>query len=265
MKPYIELPMIGEFHTNSLLILLSLFLCFIIFFLFLRKELKSKSLGILALIGLICGTSIFAFTGARLFHVFVERPDYFLNHPELIFTQFDGMTFYGALGVGSLFAWFYLRRQNWPFETQGRIWDAGTLSTCVTVGFMRLGCFANGCCWGKISSSPWSVQYYDPRSVMPYKGIPVHPVQLYDSALGFSIGLILWVLWREGLSRGQLFLLFLMLYPLSRFVTEFFRADSFRGEDVLIGLSTSQLISVFLFIAALFLFNRSAKDKRFRY
>lgn len=91
---------------------------------------------------------------------------------------------------------------------------------------------------------------------MPYKGIPVHPVQIYDAALGFSIGLVLWVLWREKISRGRLFLIFAILYPISRFITEFYRADSFRGEDILLGLSTSQLISVALLTLALAIYGR---------
>lgn len=251
MKPYILFPLIGEVHTNSLLILLSFVGALIIFGPFLKKELKEHQISLKVLSGLIFGTSLFAFIGARLFHVVVERPEYFFKNPSLILTQFDGMTFYGALGLGCLFAYVYLNKSGLGPKIKDKIWDAGTLSTCLTIALMRLGCFANGCCWGKISSKPWAVQYYDPRSVMPYKGIPVHPVQVYDAALGLSIGVILWVLWKEKIARGHLFLVFAILYPLSRFVTEFFRADTFRGENVLFGLSTSQVISVAIFGVAL--------------
>lgn len=243
--------------------LLSFVTALIIFWFFLKRELKNSEISLKVLLGLIFGTSFFAFIGARLFHVFVERPEYFINNPGLIFTQFDGMTFYGALAAGCLFAFVYLSKTSLSLNVKGKIWDAGTLSTCFTIAFMRLGCFANGCCWGKISSKPWAVQYYDPRSVMPYKGIPVHPVQIYDAALGFSIGVILWVLWREKIARGHLFLIFAILYPLSRFVTEFFRADTFRGEDIFLGLSTSQLISVvLLFFASVFFIRLRLKGKQ---
>lgn len=248
MKPYISLPILGETHTNSLLMLLSFLSSLFIFWTLLKRDLKDAQISYKFILVLILGTSIFAFLGARFFHVLVERPEFFKKNPELILSQFDGMTFYGALAAGLAFVWFYLKQTGANSGVREKIWDSGALSTCLAIGLMRLGCFANGCCWGKLSSSPWAVQYYDPRSVMPYKGIPVHPVQVYDAALGFSIGVVLWVLWREKILRGRLVLVFLCLYPLARFVTEFYRADSFRGEDIVIGLSTSQLISVVVFI-----------------
>jgi prolipoprotein diacylglyceryltransferase len=41
---------------------------------------------------------------------------------------------------------------------------------------------------------------------------------------------------------------FFILYPIGRFLTESFRGDKFRGENILMGLSMGQTISVFLIV-----------------
>lgn len=256
MKPYLLIPYIGELHTNSLLVLLSLFLSALMLCFYMHRELRDKRVRLKGLSGLLLGTFVCGFLGARFFHVIVERPMHFWSHPEFIFTRFDGMTFYGALGASLFFIYIYQKKMHWGLEVRQKVWDLGTLCTCLTLGLMKLGCFANGCCWGKISSHSWAVQYFDERSLMPYIGIPVHPVQLYDSLLALCLGAVLWLIWREGYAKGRLLLYFILFYPVMRFSTEFFRADSYRGEDIIWGMSTSQLISLLLFMVAVFILIR---------
>ena len=79
----------------------------------------------------------------------------------------------------------------------------------------------------------------------------LHPVQLYESFGELSIFFIL-VMWRYRKAfHGQIFLAWLMLYPLLRSVVETFRGDRARGVDLIFGLSTSQLISVLVAVFAL--------------
>jgi hypothetical protein len=111
----------------------------------------------------------------------------------------------------------------------------------MSVGFLRIGCFASGCCWGSVCRYPWAVRYYHSESAMPYLGIPVHPVQLYESAGGFALMFLLIFAKRF---EGRKVFLFFIGYGLLRFITEFYRGDSFRGVDLFLGLSTSQLISL---------------------
>jgi phosphatidylglycerol:prolipoprotein diacylglycerol transferase len=82
---------------------------------------------------------------------------------------------------------------------------------------------------------------------MPYIGLPVHPVQLYDAFVGFLIFGLLIAVWRKGL-RGLGMPLFLVLSSIGRFITEFYRGDAYRGTDVMFHLSTSQSIAVVLFL-----------------
>ena len=200
----------------------------------------------------ICSSAI---AGARLFHVLVEKPQ-LLHTPQLIWQRFDGMTFYGSV-ILSLPLFLLIARFVYKRQSREKLFDLATLLACLSYAVLRLGCFASGCCWGKVSTLPWSVRYLDPHSVMPHLGLPVHPVQLYDSLLGFLTFAILLALYQKNKWRGQLLTLFFLAYSIERFATEFFRGDSFRGENILLTLSVSQLISFAIFCAILaHLFNK---------
>lgn len=202
---------------------------------------------------LVFGVGLFALVGGRLLHVFWEHPA-LLKTPELIFSRWDGSVFYGGLGAGFvgmvLFSRILFSGQKHP-EIWAKIWDGAAIATAMSYGILRLGCFAKGCCWGKMTGLPWAIRYLSRASVMPVLGIPVHPVQLYDSFLGFLIAGTLFVLRRMGRFKGQLFPVFITLFSFSRFITEQFRGDSIRGVNVWLGLSTSQIISVALFITGI--------------
>ena len=199
---------------------------------------------------LAVGVAIAGWVGARLFHVMVERPAYFLDHPGEILTSFEGMTFYGALGLGAL-AFFLGLRWLVPRAEHPRMRDLGAVVTACCYGILRVGCFADGCCWGRICGYPWAVRYLSPDSEMPYRGIPVHPVQLYDAFAGFLLAAILLQLPRAfPRLRGQGLWVFALLYPIARMLTEGYRGDAYRGVGLFLGMSTSQLISAALFLAA---------------
>ncbi len=74
--------------------------------------------------------------------------------------------------------------------------------TPVGLGIQKIGCFLNGCCYGKPSDLPWSVQY--PRCTNAHYhhwinglidendlfSLGVHPVQLYEAFLFFLIAFV---------------------------------------------------------------------------
>ena len=247
MFPLISFPIFGLSLSTSLFLDLccALVAPFVLYFLF------KKQVSFLKLAGLVLLVSASCWIGARLFHVVFERPDYFRAHPIEIFTRFEGMTFYGALGLGSLalFAWV---RFALPPALRPKMLDISGISAAVIYGILRVGCFADGCCWGKLSRLPWAVRYFDQRSEMPYLGIPVHPVQLYDAFAGFLIGATLIYLFRTSRAlQGRLIWVFFLLYSVARMITEGFRGDSYRGVGLVLGMSTSQLISAGLIIAAI--------------
>jgi phosphatidylglycerol:prolipoprotein diacylglycerol transferase len=225
-------------HTNTLMMALFAIGGVIAFTLMFRRERLMGRAFTLAVL-----TAVVAFFGARLFHLLFERDHVSFTLEDL--THFDGMTFYGSLIAGGAFA-FLGTVAFFPRSTWLKILDLAALMSAFGYGFLRVGCFANGCCWGRLTTVPWAV-VYGPGSEMPYIGLPVHPVQLYDAFCGFLVFGILVYVYRRGL-RGLGMPLFLMLSSVGRFITEFYRGDAYRGTNVMFHLSTSQTIAVFLFI-----------------
>lgn len=168
-----------------------------------------------------------------------------------------GLTYYGGL-IGAVAAAYYLlRRDNFPF------WKAADMAGfAIPLGlcFGRMGCLMAGCCFGAPTDLPWAISFpwKSAASEAQYKlhllptarmwSLPVHPTQVYESAASLAIAAfcLAWVHPRKRYD-GQVFVAFLALYAVARFVIEFWRRDDRGG---LFGLSTSQLIGVGLLAAA---------------
>lgn len=164
-----------------------------------------------------------------------------------------GLTYYGGFIGASAGAWWLLKRDRFPF------WKAADMAGIVVpigLGFGRMGCLLAGCCFGTATDAKWALSFppRSPASESQFKAgqlesafdpsLPVHPTQIYESAASFAIAAVL-LLWLHGRKRydGQVFLAFVALYAVVRFVLEFWRSDDRGG---LLGLSTSQLIGVLL-------------------
>lgn len=77
-------------------------------------------------------------------------------------------------------------------------------------------------------------------------GVPRFPVQLIEAILNLALFVLLFYLLSKGKMKGKLLAVYFSIYPVYRFILEYFRGDEYRG--FLFGLSTSQLISVILLI-----------------
>jgi len=188
--------------------------------------------------------------GAKLMLVVVEHDFYFHNPRELLSILQSGGVFYGGL-LGALpVAWWYARRHalsGWR--------TADVLAPGVALGqaIGRLGCFAAGCCYGKVCDRPWAVTFHDAyatRAVGTPLEVPLHPTQLYESAAALLI--FFGLLWLSGRKRfeGQVALVYLVFYAATRFVIEFYRGDAARGTVFHGLLSTSQFIAILVAVAA---------------
>jgi len=189
-----------------------------------------------------------AIIGSRLFFIFINATHYMKNPLDIFKIWEGGLVFYGGVLLAVPTAIWYVKKNGLA------IWKtADIFAPSIAIGHAlgRLGCFAAGCCYGKPAESlPWSVTFTDPESLALAKiGIPLHPTQLYESAGEFINFLILITLRRYSLFNGQLFMTYLLLYSVLRFIVEFFRGDVSRGF-ILYNLSISQGISILtIFIA----------------
>jgi phosphatidylglycerol:prolipoprotein diacylglycerol transferase len=187
--------------------------------------------------------------GGRLGFMAVNIREYLAEPFGVLRFWEGGFVWYGGF-IGALAAgWLFVRFKSIPF-----LKAADSVIPGVAIGHAvgRLGCFAAGCCWGRACSPayPLGVVFTDPEALAP-KGIPLHPVQLYEAA---GEGLIFLVLLRIAGRRkynGQVLLVYMTLYPVLRAVLETFRGDFQRGFLIEGVLSSSQFVSLLVFAAAL--------------
>ena len=115
--------------------------------------------------------------------------------------------------------------------------------------FTRIGCFLNGCCFGKPTESTFGMIFPpDSAAGMYYPGEHVHPSQLYNSLAGLLIFGALLYLERYKRFQGYTALLYFMMYAVGRFVIDYSR--HYESELVYLGLSHNQVLSLCVFLAA---------------
>jgi phosphatidylglycerol:prolipoprotein diacylglycerol transferase len=201
-----------------------------------------------------------AIIGSRLLFILINL-DHYVKDPADIFKIWEGgLVFYGGVLFAVPTAIWYIKKQGMG------VWStADIFAPSIAIGhvFGRLGCFAAGCCYGKIAQSlPWGAIFTDPDCLAP-TNVLLHPTQLYESAGELVNFLILITLRRYKTFNGQLFMVYLLLYSVLRFSVEFFRGDVARG--FLTGsLSVSQGISIIIFlmaIAGMFVLRRKKRQK----
>lgn len=169
--------------------------------------------------------------GARVFYIVLNWDFYSVNTYQILRLDQGGLVWYGGFLAGFLAALSYLRIKKIPFlETA----DLAVPYLALAHSIGRIGCFLNGCCFGRPTHSIFGVYF-------PNRLIPIHPAQLYSSVGLFVIFLAL-LQWRKRKRfTGEIGLAYLFLYSLGRFGVEFLRGDS---PPIWSGLTLAQLISV---------------------
>lgn len=177
--------------------------------------------------------------GARLLYIVVNYKFFLENPIEIILFHHGGLVYYGGLIGAFVVSYIYVKKHNLPaWQTADLVAPYLSLGISIT----RIGCFLNGCCFGKETDS-WSGM----RCTADGLAV-VHPTQLYEFAYCLLLFILLLVLKRYKKFHGQLFWLFILLYSILRGINEIFRGDSERG--IYWALSTSQWIGIFTGLVA---------------
>jgi phosphatidylglycerol:prolipoprotein diacylglycerol transferase len=101
-------------------------------------------------------TLIAGVVGARLFYV-VHYFDRFRGDPASVFAIWQGgLELLGGVVLAIVVVFFYLRRHKLPIRDYLDILAIGLL---VALTFGRIGCFLNGCCFGKPTDKLWGVRF----------------------------------------------------------------------------------------------------------
>ncbi len=186
--------------------------------------------------------------GGRLFFV-LRNYEMFVDAPLDAFKVWQGgLVFYGGLLLVVPVSIWYVKKHSLPTIRCMDI-TAPYISLGQSIG--RLGCFSSGCCYGAPSKLPWAVTYTSQNSLAPLN-VTLHPSQIYSSIMNLAIFFALLWLYKRKKFDGQVFSFYLIFYAIARFTVENFRSDP-RGSVNLIGvsLSTSQVISIFIFTSGL--------------
>ncbi len=178
--------------------------------------------------------------GSRLLYVALNWHYFSQRLPDILFARFEGLSFYGAFfgGALALLVWGRLRKVNF-------LKMADLLAPYLALGyaFGRIGCFLNGCCFGRISEVSWALPAAMVDSLLR------HPVQLYASMGAVLVFIVLKLLRKVRPFQGFTLLALFALYGVLRFTTEFFRDEA----AVWLGLTVAQLFSLGLVLSALVL------------
>ncbi|MBN1115177.1 MAG: prolipoprotein diacylglyceryl transferase [Oligoflexia bacterium] len=202
---------------------------------------------------------IWAAIGARLFHTFIEMPSYYFHHPVDIFKFWDGgVTYYGGLIGGILTTYLFCKKHK-----VSMLKLADFLITYVALGqiFGRLGCTLAGCCHGIPCDLPWAYAITNPESVTRPLGVPLHPTQLYQATWNLFTFILLYRNAERSKFAGENLLLYGIVYPIGRSIIEIFRGDSVRGYIIDGVLTTSQGISLVVFIVCVSIYLRKHFSK----
>jgi phosphatidylglycerol:prolipoprotein diacylglycerol transferase len=203
-----------------------------------------------------------AIVGARFLYV-VSYWDALFDKPlfprapwtEVFMVQRGGLVFYGGLIGASLTCILYARVAKLP------LWKlADIFAPSIALGYVfgRIGCFLNGCCYGRICDLPWAVHYPNQSDIWKIHfesghatangaSAAVHPTQIYDSLLNLTLYVGLAWLFRRKKFDGQVFAVYLLCYAVTRSMAEVFRGD-YTASQVRGGLTPAHLISIGIFL-----------------
>ena len=204
------------------------------------------SLGLWAIAGAILGAK--ALMIVRAFPEYAAAPSEMFSLSAVM----SAGDFYGGfLGALITSAIFIRHHPQLPFW---RVADVCAPAIALGQAVGRVGCFMAGDDYGRPTHVPWAVTFTDPEAASiggAPLGIPLHPVQLYESIVCLVLFAVLVRLGRRKRFDGEVILAYTLLYATVRFVLEFFRGDADRGFVFGGLLSTSQFIAAILGPAAI--------------
>jgi phosphatidylglycerol---prolipoprotein diacylglyceryl transferase len=183
-------------------------------------------------------SAVAAFLGARALYMIEHPPESWTIWLRLYDITEGGFSLLGGAFGASLGSWLYLRLKGLPSNDLA---DAAAPAMGLALALARMGCFMGGCDFGTSCSLPWAVCFppdswafrrHVATGLLPFNAadsLPVHPLQLYEAALGLALmAFALYWTPRRRFS-GQVYLLVVLLYCLARFGLDFLR-DPWMSE-----------------------------------
>lgn len=178
--------------------------------------------------------------GARLWHVFTPPPSmqaqgittwFYLTHPlDLINIRNGGLGIPGAVIGGVVALYWYAHKKKISFAVLA---DVASPALALGQAIGRWGNFFNQELYGAPTDLPWGITIDRETGYPP--GTRFHPLFLYESI--YSLLNMLFLLWlsrryKERLLPGDVFIVYLIIYPLGRFLLDFIRPDNAQVSGI---------------------------------
>ena len=133
-----------------------------------------------------------------------------------------------------------------------RVADALAPSIAIGTAFGRVGCFLNGCCYGRRTQMAWGVLFpHDSFAYLEYGDQPVHPSQIYNALAGLLLFILFQSLRRRFRVPGVMFWTFIVLFAAIRIpldLTRSYEADAVILHLGLVDITESQFMSLGLML-----------------
>jgi len=213
--------------------------------------------------------------GARIWHIFTPSPNILVRDSitgQMVNPYFAGGTIHildilaiwkGGLGIpgavigGAIVLYFYSKANKINFAEWS---DIIAPSMALGQGVGRWGNYFNQELYGAPTNLPWKI-FIDPAHRLPaYLDVDYyHPLFFYESLWNFfNMFLLIWISRRyaDRLRTGDIFLVYLIVYPVGRFFLDFLRLDA----SMVGGININQTImGVVALCSAGFLYFRHRK------
>ena len=181
-------------------------------------KLSSDQVSNIVMLGMISGV-----VGARIFYV-AQNWSFYSAHPSAIIRiDQGGLVFYGGFILAFILVVLYVRKVCRADVV--RVLDVMAPALAAAHSLGRIGCFFNGCCYGKPTSLFVGLAY--PQGSEPaqrYGEAALHPVQLYEAGENLLCAILYFYLVRKA-PRGVPVACYFIIYGILRFVNEFARGD----------------------------------------
>lgn len=199
--------------------------------------------------GIYC--SLAGLVGARLWDVFFFDWDYYSQHLlEIPFVWQGGMAIQGGVVFGVITGIIYTKRHN--IDT----WAFGDIVAPAIILGQALGRSANllnGDAFGSPTGGDYGIIYPEGTLARETYGIqPLWPAEIWECQLDIAIFAILLLFRTTNHAKGQVFILYAVLYSLARFFLETLRGD--YVEPLIFGLKSAQATSLAVIIAGIVIF-----------
>jgi len=179
---------------------------------------------------MLLGMGLFSFIGARIFNVCVNFEWYKEDYSRVFSMDFEGFSLYGgaifAVIAGAVIG--QIKKINLLKFADSVIPFVG-----IGIALMRIGCFLNGCCFGKETNLPWGVKfpYLSPAHIEQISGNiissttvhAVHPTQIYELIAALIGTLMALIIIKKGKPAGTALLAFGIWFTAFRWLNMQFR------------------------------------------